>query len=115
MASSAALGDAMHSVELSFPVATTTTMPASTAALTNSDDAPSPVLVPLPPAHSVEPRDMLTTSMPCQMLPGVRPGQRVFLLAIHHSRPRLLPPTLAPASESTLQSTSRAPGATPAK
>src|SRR5215510_6816282 len=104
----------MHSVALSLPVAMTTTSPASTAVLISSE--PAPVLVPLPPAQSVgEPSDMLTTSIPCQMLPGSRPAHSVFLLAMHQSRPRLAPPTLAPASDSTLQSTRRAPGATPAK
>src|SRR2546428_9330477 len=105
----------MHSVAPSLPVAMQTTIPASTAAFTAREDAPPPVLVPLPPAHSVDPRDMLTTSMPCQMLPGSSPDHSRFLLAMHHSSPRVAPPTLAPASDSTLQSTSRAPGATPAK
>src|SRR5262245_44378348 len=111
---SADAGEEMHSIALSFPVAMTTTRPASTAVLTRSE--PAPVLVPLPPAQSVgEPSDMLTMSIPCQMLPGGSPGHRRFLLEIAQSSPRLLPPTLAPASESTLQSTRRAPGATPAK
>src|SRR5438046_9522444 len=97
---SAAAGEAMHSVAPSLPVAMHTTIPESTAVLTSCELAP--VLVPLPPAHSVEPSDMLTTSMPCQMLPGVRPAHSVWRFAIAHSRPRLLPPTLAPASDSTL-------------
>jgi hypothetical protein len=111
---SAEAGVEMHSVALSFPVAMHTTNPESTATLMYAEEAP--FSVPLPPWHTVGlPSDMLTTSMPCQMLPGDKPDHSVRRFAIAHSMPRLLPPTLAPASDSTLQSTSRAPGATPAK
>src|SRR5439155_4898746 len=93
---------------LPFPVAMHMVMPASTAALTITSSALVPSELQL--RH---PSDMLMTWTPRNWF-GLTPGHTEFTWAMHQSTPSAAPKP-APASESTLQSTSRAPGATPAK
>ena len=74
------------------------------------------MLVPLPFAQSVgEPSDMLTTSMPRQMLPGRSPGHGVVLVRDHPVEAAIAAPNARAGIREHRAVHQPRPGATPAK